>query len=106
MPELIYFCAGNNILTPAERNAVIAAVSSITACALSSLVFFIIGYACGHKRRHGDQNATCARPGPDMTPQVSQPNPMILYEEILPESNPKPTNQFELEDNVAYDPQK
>ena len=31
---------------------------------------------------------------------------MILYEEILPESNPKFTNQFELEDNVAYDPQK
>ena len=82
----------------------IAAVSSITVCALSSLVFFVIGYACGHKRRHGDQDATCARP--DVTLQVSQPNPMILYEEILPESNPKSTNQFELEDNVAYDPQK
>ena len=83
----------------------IAAVSSITVCALSSLIFFIIGYACGHKHRHGDQDATCARP--DMALQVSQPNPMIiLYEEILPDSNPKSTNQFELEDNVAYDPQK
>ena len=82
----------------------IAAVSSIIVCALSSLLFFIIGYACGHKRRHGDQDATRARS--DMTPQVSQPNPMVLYEEILPESNPKTTNQFELEDNVAYNPQK
>ena len=82
----------------------IAAVSSITVCALSSLVFFVIGYACGHKCRHGNQDATCARP--DATLQVSQPNPMILYEEIQPESNPKPTNQFELEDNIAYDPQK
>ena len=98
MPEFIHF------FTPAERNAVIAAVSSITACALSFLVFFVIGYAYGHKRRHGDQDAICAQP--DMTLQVSQPNPMILYEEILPESNPKPTNQFELEDNVAYNPQK
>ena len=82
----------------------IAAVSSITVCALSSLVFFVIGYACGHKRRHGDHDATCARL--DATLQVSQRNPMVLYEEILPESNPKPTNQFELEDNIAYDPQK
>ena len=103
MPELIYLCAGN-ILTPAELNAVIAAVSSITVCVLSSLLFFVIGYACGHKYRHSDQDATCVRS--DMTPQVSQPNPMVLYEEILPESNPKTTNQFELEDNIAYNPLK
>ena len=104
MPELIYFCT-RNILTPAEQNAVIAAVSSITLCVLSSLVFFVIGYACGHKRHHGEQDAIlCARS--DVTPQVSQPNPMVLYEEILPESNPRTTNRVELEDNVAYNPLK
>jgi hypothetical protein len=87
---------------------VIAAVSSITVCVVSSLLFFVIGYACGHKRR-GDQEATRALT--DMTrTQISQPNPMVLYEEILPEIESKPnimiTNQFKFEDNVAYNPLK
>ena len=41
-----------------------------------------------------------------MAPQVSQLNPIALYEEVLPESKPEITNQFELEDNVAYNPLK
>ena len=64
-----------------------------------TMVLKEFGY-CGHKCRHGDQDAARARS--DVTPQVSQLNPMVLYEQILPESNPKTTNQFELKDSVAY----
>jgi hypothetical protein len=87
---------------------VIAAVSSITVCVVSSLLCFVIGYACGHKRR-GDQEFIATRALTDVTrTHVSQPNPMILYEEILPviESKSNITNQLELEDNVAYNPLK
>ena len=101
-PEYQYFFCAGNFLTPAECNVVIAAVSSITACALSSLLFFIIGYACGCKC--GQATSTCT--SSDMAPQVSQLNPIALYEEVLPESKPEITNQFELEDNVAYNPLK
>ena len=92
-----------NYLTPAERNAVIAAVSSITVCVLSSLLFFIIGYACGCRRK---QETTVTSTPADVTPHVSQINPMALYEEVLPESKPNISTQFELEDNIAYNPQK
>ena len=99
---IIYFCAGN-FLTPAEQSAVIAAVSSIMVCALSSLLFFFIGYACGHNRKCR-QAIICTTS--DTAPQLSQLNPMTLYEEVLPESKPTITNQLELEDNVAYNPLK
>lgn len=73
-------------------------MSSITVCALSSLLFFIIGYVYSRKHR---QAAMCT--SPNMPPQV---NPVILYEEVLPASKQAITNQFELDENVAYDPLK
>lgn len=76
----------------------IAGISSITVCALiSSVLFFIIGCACGRKyEREGFTLNMTPRP------QVAQPNP--TYEEVLPESAPSTMNQFELKDNVAYGP--
>lgn len=80
----------------------IAAVSSIIVCALGSLLFFVIGYACGRKSR---QVAMCTLS--NITSQASQVNPMTLYEEVLPETKQAITaDQFELDENVAYDPLK
>ena len=45
----------------------------------------------------------CTGTSSNMPPQV---NPMTLYEEVLPASKQAITNQFELDENVAYDPLK
>lgn len=66
------------------------ALASVLIFAISSTVFFIIGYLCRYYRH-------CKRSG--QTPST----PAIpVYEDVLPQIN---TNQsFELKENIAYGP--
>ena len=91
----------------------IAVFSSIIiiVCAVSSIVFLSIGYACGrfgHKHKQSHTSTTMSDPaekyaGSNEQSQLSQ-TPGPLYEELQPKSTPECQDLVELKDNVAYGP--
>jgi nitrous oxide reductase accessory protein NosL len=83
----------------------------VIVCAVSSIVFFSIGYACGrfglkHKQSRTSkaipdssaEETTCHSEGSQL-PQTPGP----LYEELL-KSTPEHQDLVELKENVAYGP--
>ena len=73
-------------------NLTVAVFSStiVVVCAVSSIVFLSVGYACGYKKNscHNEGSQT---PGP-------------LYEELQQRSTPEHQDLVELKENVAYGP--
>ena len=82
-------------------------------CAISSIVFLSIGYACGwfsNKRKQShtrkaasdssvEENNLCHNEGSQL-PQTPGP----LYEELQQKSTPEHQDLVELKENVAYGP--
>ena len=91
----------------------IAVFSSIIiiVCAVSSIVFLSIGYACGwfgHKQKKSHTSKATSDPaeknaGHNEQPQLAQ-TPGPLYEELQPKSSLEHEDLVELKDNVAYGP--
>ena len=91
----------------------IAVISStlIIVCAISSIVFLVIGYACGwfgHKGKQSHASKTTSDPAKKSASrneqsQLSQ-SPGPLYEELQPKSTLEFQDLVELEKNVAYGP--
>ena len=86
---------------------IIVIIIILLLCAISSIVFLSIGYACGwfsHKHKQSctskaeDENNT----GPNEGSQLP-PTPGPLYEELL-KSAPEHQDLVELKENVAYGP--
>ena len=83
---------------------------TITVCAVSSIVFVFIGYACGwfgHKHRQSHtisdpaKKNACIEQSHNQLPQ----NPGPLYEELQRStSTPECQDLVELKENVAYGP--
>ena len=94
--------------TSLSHDAVIAAVaSSVTVLILSSVIFFSVGYVCGHFCRQHKQSTASKQTSYEIVhPQQSQPTP--VYEDVLPKSKQEDQEQdfhdFELKKNVAYGP--
>ena len=82
----------------------------IAVCAMSSIVFLSIGYACGwfsHKRkqshtRKAASDSSVEENYNEESQQLQTPGP--LYEELQPKSIPEQQHLVELKDNVAYGP--
>ena len=105
-----YVFFSNAEMSPANLITVISS-ALITVCAVSSMAFLVIGYACGwfgHKSKqshttiatsysaeksasHNEQSQLPQTPGP-------------LYEELQPKSTPEHQDLVELKENVAYGP--
>ena len=87
-------------------DAVVAAVaSSVTVFILSSVLFFIVGYACGYFGQWHKQSTTSRETSDDIV-CPGEPQPAPVYEEILA-GKPMPEDcerDFELKENIAYDP--
>ena len=94
----------------------IAAISSIMIimCAVSSIVFLSIGYACGwfslkHKQSRtrkaaSDHDSSVEEnTGPSEGSQLP-PTPGPLYEELQQRSTPEHQDLVELKENIAYGP--
>ena len=93
----------------------IAVISSamIIMCAVSSIVFLSIGYACGwfsHKHKQSrtrkpvsdslvEENTSRDIEGSQLPP-IKGP----LYEELQPKSTPEHQDLVEMKENVAYGP--
>ena len=93
----------------------IAVISSviIIICAVSSVVFLSIGYACGrfnHKHKQSHTSKAMSDPAEknashDEQSQLPQtPGPLDLYEELQSESTLEQQDLVELTENVAYGP--
>ena len=91
----------------------IAVISSIIIimCAVSSIVFLFIGYACdwfGHKRKQSHTSKATSDPAEKNAPrneqsQLSQ-TPGPLYKELQPKSILEHQDLVELKENIAYGP--
>ena len=86
----------------------------IAVCAIISIVFLSIGYACGwfshkYKQSHTSKAATDSsvdydeNTGPNEGSQLP-PTPGPLYEELQQRSTPEHQDLVELKENVAYRP--
>ena len=91
----------------------IAVISSILIiiCAVSSIVFFSLGMACGwfghkHKQSHASKaTSDPAKKNAGRNEQSQLPQtPGPLYEELQLESTLEHQNLIELKENVAYGP--
>jgi membrane protein DedA with SNARE-associated domain len=111
--EIFVVCGdpeGIFIFSDAGTASLIAVSSStiVIVCAVSSIVFLSIGYACGrygHKHKQSrtskaedDEKSSCHNEGSHV-PQTQGP----LYEEVL-RSTPEHQDLVELKENVAYGP--
>ena len=102
------------VQTGSGATNLITVISSIlsTVCAVSSIVFLAIGYACGwfghkHKQSHTSKTTIIIDSAEENTCHVEQSQvpqtPGPLYEELL-RSTPEHQDLVELNENVAYGP--
>ena len=107
--------AGISSRAPAAQTGIanlIAVFSSIIiiVCAISSIVFLFIGYACGwfgHKRKQFHISKVTSDPAEKNDTRCKEqsqlpPNPGPLYEELQPKSSLEHEDLVELKENVAY----
>ena len=102
--------AEKSLKTPVVQTGtanLIAVFSSviIIVCAISSIVFISIGYACGrfsHKPKQSHTSKTMSDPAENNLKLSQTPGP--LYEELQPKSTPECQDLVELKENVAYGP--
>ena len=84
----------------------------IAVCAIISIVFLSIGYACGwfsqkhkqsHTRKATSNSSVEENTGPNEGSQLP-PTPGPRYEELQQRSTPEHQDLVELKENVAYGP--
>ena len=84
----------------------------IAVCAIISIVFLSIGYACGwfsqkhnqsRTRKAASESSVEENTGPNEGSQLP-PTPGPLYEELQQRSTPEHQDLVELKENVAYGP--
>ena len=117
-PHRIKFCtliifsnAGTSLIPPVQTGSgtanLVAVFSStiIIVCAISSILFLSIGYACGwFSQKHKKSRTSKAEDEKSSEGSQLPPTPGPLYEELQQRSTPEHQDLVELKENVAYGP--
>ena len=89
-----------------SRDGKIAVASSVTVFAVASILFFIVGFLCGHFCQKRRKSSTTASAGETVPPGGSggQTQTLELYYDDVVLRRPDQLPELELKENVAYAP--
>ena len=85
-----------------NRDGKIAVASSVTVFAVASILFFIIGFLCGHFCQKRRKSSTTATAGETVPPGGSGGQTQTpYYDDVVKQQSDQ---ELELKENVAYGP--
>ena len=85
-----------------SRDGKIAVASSVTVFTIASILFFTIGFLCGHFRQMRRKSSTTAAAGETVPPAGSRGQTQTpYYDDVVIQQSDQ---ELELKENVAYGP--
>ena len=94
--DLIFF-KGSRSFEPLSQDGKIAVASSVAVFAVTSILFFTVGFLCGHFCQKKRKTCTAVETVPPAGGQTQIP----YYDDVVLQ---QPEQELELKENVAYGP--